>query len=82
MPSLIITLSLLIFPCILTQRLEGDVAWQVNIISMYLVILVQSFYIYKTIPKKEGFKHLVAFVILMLSLWFLFDYIAVSYLWW
>lgn len=82
MYSLFVILSLLIFPSILTNRLEGDAAWQVNIVSMYIVILVQSIYIYRTIPRIKGFKHLVAFIILMTSIWFLFDYLAVSYLWW
>lgn len=74
MYSLITILILNIIPSF-TSSLDGDFPWHVYLITLLTIIVMQALYIYRLTPRKP-YIHLLAFIILVVSVWDIVDYVA------
>lgn len=74
MYSLALILVLNIIPSF-TSGLEGDHSWHIYLFSLLMIIVIQALYIYRKTDKKTK-VHLLAFVILVISMWDVIDYTA------
>lgn len=74
MYSLIAILILNIIPSF-TSGLDGDYPWHIYLITLLTIIVVQALYIYRLTPRKS-YIHLLAFIILVISIWDILDYTA------
>jgi len=74
-----IILVLQVMPMVLIDRIGVDLSWHVYQLSSLLVIFLQSFYIYIKQPFEKYCTKALALIILLLSAWFLYDYLAISF---
>ena len=61
----------------ITSSMEGDYPWHVYIITLLTIVVVQALYIFRNTPKRS-YLHLLALVILVISIWDFLDYIVIS----
>jgi len=80
MYSLVIILILNIIPS-LTSGMEGDYPWHIYLITLLTIIVVQALYIYRLTPRKS-YLHILAFFILVISIWDFLDYVALTVMGW
>jgi len=77
---LILSIILLIqlFPQLFIDYLETDIAFEVYVFSMLLIIWLQAAYIYSTELWEIRCRKLLSLVLLGVSTWFIYDYMLIT----
>jgi len=71
---LICIIALQLLPQLLT--LDDDEQWQVWCMSMLVIVILQAYYIYMGASFKNKIIKILATFILLLSMWFAYDYVV------
>jgi hypothetical protein len=76
MYNLLVILAMHCVPFI-TSYFDADSVWHAYITTLLIIIVLQNFYIY-THTNRKTLVSLLAFVLLIISIWGFFDYVALS----
>ena len=68
-----------IIPTLAYDYIGDDIRWHLYHISLLIILLLQAALIYIKQSFKDKFTKMLSFVIMAASVWFLFDYIAITY---
>ena len=71
---LLVIFLIQIIPSLIVDYLGDDLQWEMWHVSMLSIVVIQAFYIYKGLPFKQVYTKAIAFVIMLLSMYFVYDY--------